>query len=166
VDGATEVNFRTATPADRLFVIEMAREACALEGRHPFPASDDPAVIALLPDAYEAVVVAERAGEPVGAAWWRVHEPALVTDGDGEAIPEMAMAVVKEHRRAGIGTALVAAVVDSASQQFTAMALNVHLLNGSAIRLYTRAGFRVAGAGRGPLGVAMINRLTPEPRSG
>ena len=37
-------------------------------------------------------------------------------------------------------------------------ALNVHIRNPAA-RLYSRAGFVVAGKGRGPLGVAMVREL-------
>jgi hypothetical protein len=38
------------------------------------------------------------------------------------------------------------------------LALNVHIRNPAA-RLYSRAGFVVAGKGRGPLGVAMVREL-------
>jgi ribosomal protein S18 acetylase RimI-like enzyme len=156
-----ELALRTATSGDRPFLTAMAREACALEGRHPIPPVDDPAVIELLPDSDDAAVVAERAGESVGAAWWLTRRPALVTTKHGEPLPEIAMAVVKAHRERGIGTALVEALVDRASEKFTAVTLNVHLLNDSAIRLYMRTGFRVAGAGRGWYGVAMIRWLSP-----
>jgi hypothetical protein len=40
----------------------------------------------------------------------------------------------------------------------SALALNVHLANPAA-RLYMRSGFRIAGAGRGWFGVAMVRAL-------
>ena len=40
----------------------------------------------------------------------------------------------------------------------TTVALNVHIRNPAA-HLYSRAGFVVAGKGRGPLGVAMVREL-------
>ena len=156
---ARDVEVRPANESDRSFLIEMAREACALEGRHPLPPADDPAVVALLPDSDHAAVVAERQGRLLGAAWWSIRDAPLVSDGDGEPLPEMAMAVVREHRGRGIGSALVEALVARASARFPALTLNVHLLNHAAVRLYVRTGFHVAGAGRGRLGVAMIRAL-------
>jgi GNAT superfamily N-acetyltransferase len=126
---------RSASAADRPFLIEMAREACALEGRHPLPPADDPAVVALLPDSSDAVVVAEhKDGRPLGAAWWVIREPPPVSDADDEPLPEMAMGVVKDQRGRGIGNALIEALAERASRHFPALTLNVHLLN-PAVRL-------------------------------
>lgn len=68
------------------------------------------------------------------------------------------MAVVERERRKGVGAALVAALADEAAERFSALILNVHLRN-PATHLYTRTGFIVAGAGRGPFGVAMSRPL-------
>jgi len=57
-----------------------------------------------------------------------------------------------------IGTALIEALAEKAAEHFSALTLNVHLLSPAA-RPYTRTGFRVAGAGRGSLGVAMSRPL-------
>jgi len=157
------VNVRRAHAEDRAFVIHMARLACTLEDR-PLPCADAPDVVALLPDATNlALVAVEQDAHPVGAAWWHVHEPPLMLDAAGEPLPELAMAVVEAHRREGIGTALVEALVQVAAQHFDALTLNMHLRN-PAVRLYMRTGFSVAGAGRGRFGVAMSRSLHSTPR--
>jgi len=68
------------------------------------------------------------------------------------------MAVHPRARRRGLGTALVEAVAAAAAEQFDSLSLNVHLAN-SAVHLYMRTGFRVAGQGRGWYGVAMVRTL-------
>jgi GNAT superfamily N-acetyltransferase len=157
-DPTVRFNLRSAGTEDRLFLVEMARHVCTLEDR-PLPAADDPEVVAFLPDSLDAAVVAvdERA-RPLGAVWWVLREPPLLLDREGGPLPELAIAVVAGERRKGIGRALLDALLERARWQFPAMALNVHLLN-PAVRLYIRAGFEVAGAGRGRYGVAMSLRL-------
>jgi GNAT superfamily N-acetyltransferase len=83
-----------------------------------------------------------------------LREPPLLLDPEGSPLPELAVAVVEDQRGKGIGRALLDALVGRARGQFPALALNVHLLN-PAVRLYIRAGFKVAAAGRGWYGVAM-----------
>jgi GNAT superfamily N-acetyltransferase len=92
-------------------------------------------------------------------------KPFVVEDEDGTPVPEMAMAVVAEARGQGIGSALIEALAQEAAQRFSQLSLNVHLRNPAA-RLYTRTGFRVAGAGRGWFGVVMRRLLTNEPLPG
>ena len=148
---------RRARPEDRTFVVEMARLASTLEGR-PLPAADDPAVLALLPRETDLTLLATDDARPVGAVWWHLHEPALLRDDADEPLPEMAMAVVEARRREGIGTALVESLAQEAARRYEALTLNVHLRN-PAVELYMRTGFSVAGAGRGPFGVAMSRSL-------
>ncbi len=138
-------------------MIEMARLACALEDRPP-PSADAPEVIAVLPGPDAAVLAADDDGRPVGAAWWHVHEPPLLRDSGGDPLPELVMAVVEAARGNGIGAALVEALAEQAAERFGALTLNVHIRSPAA-RLYSRTGFCVAGAGRGPLGVAMSRPL-------
>ena len=141
----------------------MARLACTLEDR-PLPAPDSPDVIALLPGPDAAVIALDDDGRPLGAAWWQVREPPLLRGANGESLPELAMAVVEGERAKGIGAALVEALADEARKRFSALTLNVHIRN-PATHLYTRTGFTVAGAGRGPFGVAM-SRPLDEPADG
>jgi GNAT superfamily N-acetyltransferase len=77
---------------------------------------------------------------------------------DGSPIPELTMAVADGARGQGVGAALIEALVSEARPHFPVLALNVHLRNPAA-RLYMRAGFRVAGKGRGRYGVAMTRQL-------
>lgn len=136
----------------------MARLACTLEDR-PVPSADSPTVVALLPDEPGSAFIAEDDhGRPLGAAWLHFHDPPLLRDASGESLPELVMAVVEEQRRRGIGAALVEALAGEAARRFSALSLNVHIRSPAA-RLYARTGFTVAGAGRGPLGVAMSRRL-------
>lgn len=157
------MELRRAKPQDRTFLVEMARLSCALEDR-PLPARGASEVLALLPAPDAAIVATDDDGQPLGAAWWHLHEPPLLRDATGEPVPELVMAVVEAERRKGIGAALVDALAEEAAKHFSALALNVHLRN-PAVRLYTRTGFRVAGAGRGWFGVAM-SRALGDPRDG
>jgi predicted GNAT family acetyltransferase len=75
----------------------------------------------------------------------------------------MIVAVRADRRGCGLGTALIDALAVRAAEQFSSIVLNVHIRNPAA-RLYSRTGFTVLGAGRGPLGVAMQRDLsTPLP---
>jgi GNAT superfamily N-acetyltransferase len=151
---------RSAGDEDRTFVVEMARLACALDDR-PLPDGDAPVVIQCLPSSPSAAVVAvDHAGEPLGAAWWHLHQPSMLQMPDGSSIPELTMGVADGSRGQGIGAALIEALVTKAASQFAVLALNVHLRNPAA-RLYMRAGFRVAGKGRGRFGIAMTRDLRP-----
>lgn len=139
-------------------MVEMARLACTLDDR-PLPEADAPVVIACLPSSPAAAVVAiDDAGQPLGAAWWHLHQPSMLQMPDGSPIPELTMAVADGSRGKGIGAALIEALVNEAVPQFPVLALNVHLRN-PATRLYMRSGFRVAGKGRGWFGVAMTRHL-------
>jgi GNAT superfamily N-acetyltransferase len=149
---------READANDREFLIEMARLACTLEDR-PLPEPAAPVVLACLPLAISAAVIATDDQErPLGAAWWHLNDPPLVVTADGAPIPELTMAVADGARGNGVGTALIEALARNAATHFASIALNVHLRN-PATHLYTRAGFQVAGKGRGPFGVAMTRKL-------
>jgi GNAT superfamily N-acetyltransferase len=113
------------------------------------------------PDEHAVVAVSDE-GDRLGAAWASVREPSLLVDDDGQPIAEMAIAVVAEARGQGIGTALIGALADEVATRFSDLSLNMRLRN-PATRLYTRTGFYVVAAGRGPFGVAIRRRLTSEP---
>ena len=70
------------------------------------------------------------------------------------------MALEPDSRDRGIGTALLNALISRAAEHDVAdLVLNVHLRNTAALHLDMRRGFRVAGAGRGWFGVAMVKGL-------
>jgi len=50
-----------------------------------------------LPGPDAAVIAISEEGQPVGAAWWHVHEPPLLHDANGDRCPELVMAVVEER---------------------------------------------------------------------
>jgi GNAT superfamily N-acetyltransferase len=143
---------RPARPADMPFITEMARLAAVIEDQ-PLPAVAT-VTHALPPTLDTALVAANPAGTPVGAAWWHFHEPPLIDP----SVPELVLAVLSAERGHGIGTALITAVAAKAATTLDRIGLNVHVRN-PAIRLYSRNGFEVAGKGRGPLGVAMLRHL-------
>jgi len=73
---------------------------------------------------------------------------------NGVPLPEITIAVVPEVRGRGIGGALLNELIERCTGKYAALTLNVHQRNPAA-HLYRRKGFRVAGQGRGALGVAM-----------
>jgi GNAT superfamily N-acetyltransferase len=143
---------RSARPADRPFLTEMARLAAVIEDQ-PLPPADE--VTTMLPPTLDTVLVATTAdGTPVGAAWWHFHDPPLIDP----CVPELGLAVLATERGHGVGTALITALARKAATTYDRIVLNVHVRN-PAIRIYSRNGFEVAGKGRGPLGVAMLRQL-------
>jgi GNAT superfamily N-acetyltransferase len=77
----------------------------------------------------------KRGGALIGAVWLR--QP---TDKSG-AVPELAFAVKQEHRRHGIGTALLTQVVRANPDQST---ISISFVAGKPVlRLYERFGFKV-----------------------
>jgi len=81
----------------------------------------------------------KKDGSVVGAVWLRkpVHKP--------DAAPELAFAVRPEHRRHGLGTALLTQLVRANPEEST---ISVSLVAGKPVlRLYERFGFKVAKEG-------------------
>jgi GNAT superfamily N-acetyltransferase len=77
----------------------------------------------------------KRGGALIGAVWLR--QP---TDKSG-AVPELAFAVKQEHRRHGIGTALLTQLVRANPDQST---ISISFVAGKPVlRLYERFGFKV-----------------------
>lgn len=157
------LDLRFATTADRAFVVEMARHACVIED-WPLPEPESEDVHALLPRSEDVAVIGTDPGAAidVGAVWTFHHDPPLVV-GDGDAHPEIAIAVAHDRRGHGIGSALLDAMIRRCTGTDPALILNVHQRN-PARRLYERAGFHVVGQGRGALGLAMLIRLDPGAR--
>lgn len=105
-------------------------------------------------------VVAEEGGEPVGAAWFRLFT--LEEPGFGfvdEKVPELAIAVVPLHRRKGIGTRLLQALIERAREDgYASVSLSVAAHNRSRM-MYERAGFVKVRAERSPAGEHWTMRL-------
>ena len=93
----------------------------------------------------DAAVLAldEDTGADLGLAWLRLWLEAETGYGFVDrATPELAIAVRPEHRGRGIGSCLLDALIDRASQQHGAVSLSVSADN-PAVRLYQRLGFEV-----------------------
>ena len=153
---------RVGEPSDASFIVTMAQLASVIED-DPLPPVDDPALLLGLPPAPDTAVVAlDREGHRIGAAWWHIRERSLVVTPDGAPVPEIVVAVVPAARGRGVGRRLLDALATRAAESgHDRLALNVHIRNPAA-RLCSRAGFVVAGKGRGPLGVAMVRELRSE----
>ncbi|MBV9003388.1 MAG: hypothetical protein JOZ98_22860 [Solirubrobacterales bacterium] len=153
------MKIRPADASDRQFILEMVRLACALEGL-PTPPVDDPEVQALLPAAHNTTLSAvDGKNDAIGAVWCQLREPPLVVDKAGRPLLELVIASARACAVKVLGAALLDAIAATVARQASGLALNAHLLN-PAVRLYVRAGFRVAGRGRGRYGVVMTRSLT------
>jgi ribosomal protein S18 acetylase RimI-like enzyme len=82
-------------------------------------------------------------GPPAGAAWLRLMTGYAHVD---DATPELAVGVAPAARGSGLGTALLARLLDDARRRHPAVSLSVRSDN-PARRLYERLGFTVV-AGR------------------
>ncbi len=132
---------RPATRADQSFITEMQYEAFFVpRGDEPFPTSilDEPQIRKYHIDfgtrPGDVGVVAEAPDRRLlGAAWVRLVEGYGFVDAD---TPELGIAVVKSERGAGLGTALMGALLEVVPR----CSLSVDLRN-PAIHLYERLGF-------------------------
>ena len=149
--GEVAVAYRPAAPDDEPFLLEMLwlafhwrDESAAEPGAWPDPEA---------PRRYlegfgrpgDAGVIAEEAGTPVGAAWYRL----LPADDPGygwvEGVPELTIAVAAAHRGQGIAGELITRLVDRAREDgFSGVSLSVEPDN-AARRLYERLGFEKVG---------------------
>jgi ribosomal protein S18 acetylase RimI-like enzyme len=109
----------------------------------------------------DAAWIAEEAGSPLGAAWYRLFpadEPGygfVATD-----VPELSIAVDAAARGRGIGTLLLETLVAGArADGFRAVSLSVEADN-PAVRLYERTGFRRISTDGGAW--TMLLALRPE----
>jgi GNAT superfamily N-acetyltransferase len=145
------VQIRKATTADHDFLEAMLYEAATWRG-----GDDDTDVvrdasiaryIAGWGRAGDTGVLAEDdRGDPIGAAWFRFF--AADEPGFGFVapdVPELTVAVRRDARGHGVGTALVEALVVSArAARHRALSLSVEEDN-PAVRLYQRLGFVPVG---------------------
>jgi ribosomal protein S18 acetylase RimI-like enzyme len=92
----------------------------------------------------DTAVIALDKGFPVGAAWYRLFEGQRPGYGFvDEGTPELAIAVVPNARGKGVGTALLAALLERArGDGYAGISLSVDRANAGAMELYERHGFR------------------------
>src|SRR5262245_231219 len=80
----------------------------------------------------------------IGAAWLRFLTGSMRGYGYiNDLTPELAMAVLPDYRSRGVGTQLLAVLLEEASSLFPAVSLSV-ASNNPAERLYLRFGFQLA----------------------
>lgn len=149
---------RRATAADGEFLWEMLAEAVFGGGFDVAAVRREPALSHYLDDfdigadeRIEVALIAERAGEPIGAAWYRRFTAADPGYGfvDDET-PELPMACVAAARGVGVGGLLLDELLAvAAAAGLPALSLSVALANDVAVRLYERRGFVAVGAPAG-----------------
>ena len=112
----------------------------------------------------DLAVIAEDAGVPVGAAWYRLWTPELHSYGFVDAVtPELAIGVAASHRSRRVGRALLDALIAEARREgHPALSLSVSPAN-FALRLYEAAGF--VKVGESGTSWTMVRSLRPGPAS-
>src|ERR687894_1742397 len=146
VSSAQRVTYRAATPGDVKLLTRMLwlafnwRDEAVSEQHWP-----DPTAAPKYVDGFgrpgDAGVVAEVAGQGVGAAWYRL----LPADDPGYGfvaadIPELTLGVAAQARGRGLGEALVQRLLDRAvADRIAALSLSVEPEN-AAMRLYLALG--------------------------
>lgn len=90
-------------------------------------------------------VVAEDDGEPVGAAWLRMHAGEEFAPGyRGDPVAQLAIALVVPYRGRGWGRELLEHLLDEAERRGVhEIQLTVGVANVAAVRLYETMGFSV-----------------------
>ena len=108
------------------------------------------------PRSTDVGVVAELAGEPVGAAWIRFFDPKDPGYGFLAAdVPELTIGVLPSFRGRGFGGQLLRGILSQAREGgVRRVSLSVEPGNFAA-RLYRQIGFREVGLGRGAITMAI-----------
>src|ERR687894_1287587 len=165
VSTAQEITYRPAAPGDVKLLTRMLWLAFNWRNEAVFDQHwPDPTAAAKYVDGFgrhgDAGVVAEVAGQGVGAAWYRL----LPADDPGYGfvaadIPEITLGVASQARGRGIGTALMHRPLDRAvADRIAALSLSVEPDN-AAMRLYLALGFEPVGGSGGSL--TLLRTLEP-----
>jgi ribosomal protein S18 acetylase RimI-like enzyme len=141
------VRLRQAMATDRQFLERMLYEAASWRG-HDLDADvlQDPQIAVYIKgwgrDGDTGFVAEDERGSPIGAAWFRLFDARDHGFGFVAAdIPELTVAVRREARGRGVGSALLEALIVSArAAHVGALSLSVEEDN-PARRLYERFGF-------------------------
>ncbi len=93
---------------------------------------------------------------PIGAAWIRLFtgQEKMVSDLD-DGIPELAIAVLPEYVGKGVGTQLLAHLLEAAKDRYSSVVLSVRSTN-PARRLYEHLGFVVIGTTSNRVGTESV----------
>src|SRR5262245_52577210 len=160
------VAIREASTADEPFLWEMLYHSLYVpDGGAPFDREilTRPGIARYVeewgrPGDVGLIAVDSTSGDAVGAAWLRLF-PVLEKGYGyvGDNIPELAIAVLPEHRGHGIGTSLLARLLEIAGATYEAVSLSVSTEN-PAQRLYERIGFERVGISGNS--VTMLKRLS------
>ena len=142
--GGDDLDMRPVSAADLSFLAEMTLLAAFPPSSLPDGARDMPRVVRWTQDwgrSGDVGMVAWRGDKRVGSAWCRIQDEVLVRDEVGDPLPEIAIAVLPEHRSSGVGASLLAALgAEATTRGLPALSLTVNALN-PAHRLYERLGF-------------------------
>jgi ribosomal protein S18 acetylase RimI-like enzyme len=159
------LDYRPATAADEPFLREMLwlaynwRDQSAPAGHWPDP--DGPRrYVEGFGRTGDGGVIAEEAGAPAGAAWYRVLPASDAGYGYvADDVPELTIGVAAAYRGRGVAAALLEQLKDTAAADgFRALSLSVEPDN-HARRIYERHGFEPAGGTGGSL--TLVARLQP-----
>ena len=166
----SDITIRSATTADMPFLWNMLFEAAFTTDEQRVAWRSDPQhppELAKYLDGWirpaDAGVIAEdRAGTPVGAAWYRIFDTR--DRGDGimaeHNVPEIAIAIEPARRGRRIGEDLLTTLARTArAANYERLLLSVDPRNHRAIRLYTRIGFTLVETADPARGTSLIMQL-------
>jgi ribosomal protein S18 acetylase RimI-like enzyme len=143
------IEIQPLTPADEAFLWEMLYQALYVpEGQLPLPREilHRPEISRYVQDwgqPSDLGFAALADGKKIGAVWIRLFQ----RDHRGygyvnDATPELSIAIFPDYRGMGIGSHLVAHLIENLPSIYTAISLSVSSLN-PAKRLYQQLGFEV-----------------------
>jgi ribosomal protein S18 acetylase RimI-like enzyme len=156
-----DYSIRPLTQEDEPFLWQMLYEAAHLEKEGNLTVQDainNPDLAKYVKnwgrkDDSGFIAILETSNQPVGSAWLRL----LTGENKGygyvdDQTPELAIAILPQHRNKGIGTQLLTHLLAAAQTSYSSISLSIRSTN-PALSLYKRFGFEVV------LGSEIINRV-------
>lgn len=145
---AGDITVRQATSDDVEFVQEMLYQAANRPG-YEWPSLEEslrePRNVRFWRDfgrAGDLGVIAERDGQPIGAAWIRFFHDDELSPIDDPGVAVLAIGVVESERGRSVGSMLMSQLVELARRAgVRAISLTTGLFNEAALRLYEAHGF-------------------------
>lgn len=148
---------RPLTPIDQPFLWEMLYQAIYVPTGQPAPSRDiiqQPELARYVegwgkPDDRGFLALNARTNQPIGAIWLRlltIEAPGYGYIDDNS--PELAMAVLPGDRGQGVGTQLLACLIDSRPNESLCLSVTE---NNPVVRLYGRFGFTIVGHANGSM---------------